>query len=127
LTSRPFNVNVFYHVTSERDTAQESAWINNLAPLFAEVGARPPDSLESGYKTFVGDDAMLEMLLDERPAVVSFHFGLPSRAYIEAMKKAGIFLIATATNLTEARSIEEAGLDAIVAQGIEAGGHRGMF
>lgn len=127
LTSRPFNVNVFCHVTAERDTAQETAWINHLAPLFAEVGAKPPASLESGYKTFVGDDAMLEMLLDERPAVVSFHFGLPSRAYIEAMKKAGIFLIATATNLAEARSIEEAGLDAIVAQGIEAGGHRGMF
>lgn len=127
LTTRPFNVNVFCHVTPEKDAEREAAWLGHLAPLFAEVGATPPGTLESGYKSFVGDDEMLKMLLQERPAVVSFHFGLPSGEFIEALKNAGIFLLATATNLTEARTIEEAGLDAIIAQGIEAGGHRGMF
>lgn len=127
LTSRPFNVNVFCHVTAQRNAEQEAAWIAHLTPLFTEIGATPPDALESGYKTFVGDDEMLEMLIDERPAVVSFHFGLPSDGFIAALKGAGITLLATATNLAEAQAIAEAGLDAVIAQGIEAGGHRGMF
>lgn len=70
---------------------------------------------------------MLAMLLDTSPPVVSFHFGLPSSDAIAALKAGGILLLATATNLDEARAIEVAGVDAIVAQGIEAGGHRGMF
>ena len=67
------------------------------------------------------------MLLEQRPAVVSFHFGLPAAERIKALQDAGICLLATATNLHEAQLIEQAGIDAIVAQGIEAGGHRGMF
>lgn len=127
LTSQPFNLNVFCHVTASRDAEREAAWIAHLAPLFKEIGATPPETLESGYTTFVGDDEMLKVLIEERPAAVSFHFGLPSKEVIAALKEAGIILWASATNLDEAKAIEEAGLDAIVAQGIEAGGHRGMF
>ena len=70
---------------------------------------------------------MLEMLLEERPRVISFHFGLPPPETIERLRKAGVFLMATATSLDEARAIARAGLGAVVAQGIEAGGHRGVF
>ncbi len=70
---------------------------------------------------------MFAVLLEERPKVVSFHFGLPSRERIEALRAAGIALLATATNLEEGRTIAEAGIDAVVAQGYEAGGHRGVF
>lgn len=127
LTSRPFNLNLFCHTTAARDAEREANWLAHLAPLFEELGATPPSRLESDYETFVGNEPMLEMLLQERPPIISFHFGLPSETYIQALKKADIILIATATNLQEAEAIEAAGLDAIVAQGIEAGGHRGMF
>src|SRR5580704_652222 len=70
---------------------------------------------------------MQTMLLEERPRVVSFHFGLPSGERIEALRAAGIVLLATATNLAEAQAIAAAGIDAVVAQGYEAGGHRGVF
>ena len=70
---------------------------------------------------------MLQLLLEEKPAVVSFHFGVPDAATINALHDAGILLMASATNPEEERVIEEAGLDAVIAQGIEAGGHRGIF
>ena len=87
----------------------------------------PPARLTEIYQTFLTDDAKLAVLLAERPAVVSFHFGLPGRDRIEALRTAGIVLLATATNLEEGKAIAAAGIDAVVAQGYEAGGHRGMF
>jgi nitronate monooxygenase len=127
LTTMPFNVNVFCHAPIQRDAAREAAWLRHLAPLFAEVGAPVPTTLDEIYKTFLEDDATFDVLLELRPAVVSFHFGLPSADRLKALREAGIKTLATATNLREAKLIEEAGIDAIVAQGIEAGGHRGMF
>ncbi|MBZ9559689.1 MULTISPECIES: nitronate monooxygenase [unclassified Modicisalibacter] len=127
LTSRPFNVNVFCHTPAVRDAARESAWLAHLAPLFRESGGEPPSGLEEIYRSFLEDEAAFEMLLETRPAVVSFHFGLPSEARIRALREAGIYTLATATNLPEAREIQTRGLDAIVAQGYEAGGHRGCF
>ncbi|WP_296947808.1 nitronate monooxygenase family protein [uncultured Massilia sp.] len=127
LTARPFNVNVFCHARARRNVAREAAWIAHLAPLFAEAGAQPPSALDEIYTSFLDDEDSLKVLLETRPAVVSFHFGLPDAARIAALRAAGIYLMATATNLDEARRIERAGIDAIVAQGIEAGGHRGMF
>ena len=127
LTDKPFNVNVFCHAPAQRDAAREAAWVQHLAPLFAEVGATPPDALNEIYRTFVNDDAALQMLLELRPAVVSFHFGLPSPEALAALREAGILTMAPATSLQEAHWIEQAGIDAIVGQGIEAGGHRGMF
>lgn len=126
-SSGPFNVNVFCHRPAFADAAREAAWLQRLAPEFARWGAVPPTRLREIYTSFVEDDAMLAMLLDERPRVVSCHFGLPSAARIAALRKAGIVLLATATNLKEARLIAAAGIDAVIAQGFEAGGHRGMF
>ena len=127
LTDKPFNINVFCHAPAQRDAVREAAWLQHLAPLFAEVGADLPATLNEIYPTFVQDASALQMLLELRPAVVSFHFGLPSATAIAALREAGIFTMATATNLQEAALIEQAGVNAIVAQGIEAGGHRGMF
>ncbi|HEY0295048.1 MAG TPA: nitronate monooxygenase [Bordetella sp.] len=127
LTAGAFNINLFCHAPAQADAARERAWLDYLAPDFAEFGAKPPAALREIYTSFVADEDMLQMLLDERPAVVSFHFGLPEAPRIEALRAAGCYLMATATSLAEARRIAAAGLDAVVAQGIEAGGHRGLF
>ncbi|WAC21360.1 nitronate monooxygenase [Luteolibacter sp. SL250] len=127
LTALPFNVNVFCHAPAVRDVGRESGWLAHLAPLFRQVDAEPPTALEEIYRSFLADEDMLGLLLAARPAVVSFHFGLPDADWIGAMREADIVTIATATNLHEAEMIGAAGVDAIVAQGIEAGGHRGMF
>jgi nitronate monooxygenase len=126
-TSRPFNVNVFSHQAAMRDPALESRWIAHLAPLFAEFGATPPAGLKEIYKGFGDDEDLFQMLLAERPPVISFHFGLPVPKRLAAFKTAGIRTVATATNVQEARLVEQAGIDVVVAQGIEAGGHRGLF
>ncbi|MCE9603881.1 MAG: nitronate monooxygenase [Planctomycetia bacterium] len=126
-TDRPFNVNVFCHQPAVANSAREAAWIARLEPEFARYGVQPPSRLTEIYTSFLTDDAKLAVLLAERPAVVSFHFGLPARERIEALRAAGILLLATATNLTEGRATVAVGVDAVVAQGYEAGGHRGMF
>lgn len=126
-TDHAFNVNVFVHETPQPDRAREAAWLDALRPYFDAFGAPPPSSLRTIYKSFADDPEMLKLLIDMKPAVVSLHFGLPSADAIAALKQAGIMLFATATNLDEARKIEAAGIDIIVAQGIEAGGHRGVF
>jgi nitronate monooxygenase len=126
-TNRSINVNVFCHQPARADAAREAAWIARLKPEFDKVGATPPAALTEIYKTFLVDDDMLAMLLTERPKVVSFHFGLPSAERIRALKQAGIVLLSSATSLAEARAGAAAGVDAIVAQGYEAGGHRGVF
>lgn len=126
-TDRAFNVNLFVHACATADPAREAAWLDWLAPLFAKFEAEPPTALRTIYKSFADDADMLGMLLDVAPPVVSFHFGLPSAEAIGALRERDIVLIATATSAAEARAIEAAGIDAIVAQGIEAGGHRGVF
>lgn len=127
LTARPFNVNVFCHPPALRDPASEAAWLRHLAPLFAEAGGAPPVALVEPYRSFLDDDEAFRMLLDQRPAIVSFHFGIPPADRLAALRAAGIRTLATTTSPHEATLIERAGIDAIVAQGIEAGGHRGLF
>ena len=126
-TNGPFNVNVFCHRPAVANAAVERGWLDALAPVFAAYGAEPPASLREIYTSFLADPAMLDLLLETRPAVVSFHFGLPPAQTIARLKSAGIALFSTATNLAEAEQAVAAGVDAIVAQGFEAGGHRGMF
>jgi len=126
-TARAFNVNLFVHCRAKADPGREAAWLASLAPVFAEFDAKPPTTLRTIYKSFADDPDMLAMLLEVAPPVVSFHFGLPSADAISALHARGVFLMATATSLEEARAIKAAGIDAIVAQGIEAGGHRGIF
>lgn len=127
LTDKPFNINVFCHQPAQADEGGERQWLSWLAPYFEKYGATPPASLSEIYTSFLVDPAMLELFLEEKPAIVSFHFGLPSADVIAELRKAGIKLLASATNLEEAAQVAAAGVDAIVAQGIEAGGHRGVF
>jgi nitronate monooxygenase len=127
LTARPFHVNVFCQASPVADPAREARWLAWLAPEFARFGATPPAALTEIYASFDHDDAMLAMLLEERPHVVSVHFGIPGPAKIRALREAGIVLLASATSLGEARRVAAAGFDAVIAQGIEAGGHRGVF
>ncbi|WP_339927017.1 nitronate monooxygenase [uncultured Cobetia sp.] len=127
LTDKPFNINVFVHQAPVHDTERQTEWLKWLAPHFQAFDTEPPTQLDALYTSFADDPDMLAMLLETRPPIVSFHFGLPSSQAIGALKTAGISLFATATCLEEAIAIERAGLDAIVAQGFEAGGHRGMF
>lgn len=126
-TNLPFNVNVFCHRPPTPSPQRNAAWIACLAPEFHRFDAEPPLILNEIYKSFVTDDAMFEMMLQTRPAVVSFHFGLPPAAKIAALRNANIILLASATHLHEAKQIADAGIDAVVAQGYEAGGHRGVF
>jgi nitronate monooxygenase len=126
-SSRSLNVNVFCHAPASPDAAREARWIDRLRPEFTRLGATPPAALREIYRSFVEDDAMLAVLLAEKPRVVSFHFGVPSPERIEALRSAGIVLVGTATSVAEGRALAAAGVDAIVAQGYEAGGHRGVF
>lgn len=127
LTDQPFNVNFFCHAPAQADPAREARWLAHLAPEFQRFGAQAPNKLAEIYPTALGHDAMLDMLLAERPAVVSFHFGLPEPKWVDALRAAGIVTLACATNLDEAAQVERAGIDMLVAQGVEAGGHRGAF
>ncbi|WP_447909693.1 NAD(P)H-dependent flavin oxidoreductase [Brevundimonas bullata] len=127
LTTGPFNVNLFCHAPTPPDPACDRVWIDSLRPIFAAFDAAPPETLTEIYQSFLTDDAKLAVLLDEKPAVVSFHFGLPQAEKIAALKSAGCLLIASATTPQEGRLAQAAGIDMVVAQGFEAGGHRGVF
>jgi nitronate monooxygenase len=127
LTARPFNVNVFTHKPATADPERERAWLDALTPVFQRLGAAPPPAIHEIYTSFVADPAMLALLLETRPAVVSFHFGLAPARVIARLKAAGVVLFSSATNLDEGEQAVAAGVDAIVAQGYEAGGHRGAF
>ncbi|WP_312144431.1 NAD(P)H-dependent flavin oxidoreductase [Brevundimonas sp.] len=127
LTMRPININVFCHAPTPPDLARDRVWIDSLRPIFAGFDASPPETLNEIYQSFLTDDAKLAVLLEERPAVVSFHFGLPQPEKIAALKVAGCILLASATTPEEARLAQIAGIDMVVAQGVEAGGHRGVF
>ena len=127
LTDRPFNLNFFVHAAPQLDLDREAAWLNALAPSFDAADGQAPTSLTTIYKSFADDDEMLDLLVRTRVPVISFHFGLPSAEKIVALKATGSLLLASATNLSEALAIEAAGLDGIIAQGVEAGGHRGVF
>jgi nitronate monooxygenase len=127
LTKNPFNVNVFCHRPATHDQERESNWINYLRPFFEEFDTRPPMQLTTPYQSFNEDRTALDMLLEERPAVVSFHFGVPAIEWVQALRDAGIVTLGCATTPEEALIVEDSGIDFIVAQGAEAGGHRGIF
>jgi nitronate monooxygenase len=124
---RSLNVNVFCHAPASPDAARETRWVARLGPEFIRLGAVPPAALNEIYRSFVEDDEMLALLLEQKPEVVSFHFGVPSRERVEALRSAKIVLLGSATSRAEGRVLAEAGVDAVVAQGYEAGGHRGVF
>jgi len=125
-TSRPLNLNFFCHMMMDADPAQESAWRQRLAPYYKEFGL-PPDASASGTPRVPFDETSCALVEDLRPEVVSFHFGLPAGPLLRRVKATGAKVISSATNAMEARWLEAGGCDAIIAQGFEAGGHRGMF
>lgn len=123
-TNRPFNLNFFVGDAPVTDPATLARARDRLRPWYARLGlGEPPETLPDLGPSF--DDTRLALLLDLRPAVVSFHFGLPPASAVAALKAAGITLLSSATSVAEARALEVAGIDAIIAQGYEAGGHRG--
>lgn len=125
-TDRPFNVNFFCHTPPEPDPEREAAWRKLLAPYYEEYGVDPNDvPAGAGRLSFSAEVA--DALEEFKPAVVSFHFGLPSAALLSRVKAWGAKVLSSATTVEEARWLEARGVDAIVAQGLEAGGHRGMF
>lgn len=126
-SNRSLNVNVFCHQPATSNPTLEAAWIARLQPRFRQYGASPPPSLTEIYRSFVDDDAMLSALIAAKTRIVSFHFGLPAEDRIRALREAGIVLIASATSIAEGHAVAAAGMDAVVAQGYEAGGHRGVF
>jgi nitronate monooxygenase len=125
-TDKPFNVNFFCHVAPVADAAREAAWRRELAPYYREFGI-DADKIPAGPGRAPFSAEAADALEPFHPAVVSFHFGLPSRELVDRVKRWGSKMIACATTVDEARWLEERGVDAIVAQGVEAGGHRGNF
>lgn len=127
LTSCPFNVNVFCHAPATPGSARDAAWIAALTPLFKQQSSEPPTQLREIYRSFLSDEESFQLLLDLKPAVVSFHFNVPPPAQVGALRAAGIITFASVTCVEEAAQATAAGVDVLVAQGHEAGGHRGMF
>ena len=126
ITDKPFNLNFFAHAepanTPEEDTRVESL----LADSYLERGiGKLPEHHKTMYDPF--DEEILATLLEIRPAVVSFHFGLPPDDMVAALREAGCIILCSATTVAEARALTDSGVDAIIAQGWEAGGHRGTF
>lgn len=125
-TSHSYNVNFFVHRQPQRDEAREAAWRRLLAPYYAELGI-DPSALQSGSSRTPFSDDAADVLEEFKPPVVSFHFGLPADQLVARVKSWGSQLWSSATTVDEARWLEAHGADAVIAQGFEAGGHRGNF
>lgn len=125
-TTKPINVNFFCHHEPEPQAAKQAAWLNQLAPYFSELGVNP-DSQTVGAQRAPYTSTQAEVLAKFKPEVVSFHFGLPNEDLLLEIKSWGSKIISTATTVEEALWLEARGADAIIAQGLEAGGHRGHF
>ncbi|HSV33918.1 MAG TPA: nitronate monooxygenase [Ramlibacter sp.] len=125
-TVHPFNVNFFCHAPPEVGAPREAAWRAELAPYFSELGL-DPDGVAAGPGRLPFDSAAADVLAELRPPVVSFHFGLPAPDLLARVRNWGAKVLSSATTVEEARWLEARGVDAIIAQGLEAGGHRGMF
>src|SRR5882762_1043849 len=125
-TTKPFNVNFFCHAHPEFSVEKESVWRAALSPYFAEFGI-DPGAIPAGPERLSFNSEAAKALAEFRPAVVSFHFGLPSADLLVRVRAWGATILSSATTVDEARWLEAHGADAIIAQGLEAGGHRGMF
>ena len=126
-TDRPFNVNFFAHQPALPFPAREQQWLELLTPYFSEFQAAAPKNLGPGYQSAVNNPELIQMLIEEKPPIVSFHFGLPELEAVQQLRQAGIRVWGCATDLYEALALQKAQVDAIIAQGVEAGGHRGLF
>ncbi|WP_461535372.1 NAD(P)H-dependent flavin oxidoreductase [Spongorhabdus nitratireducens] len=125
-TSKPFNINFFCHTPPEADPVKEQHWLSLLKPEFERLGLDNTVNT-SGPQRQPFSDIQAEILEPYRPAVISFHFGLPSKPLLDRVKSWGSKVISSATTVAEARWLETQGADAVIVQGLEAGGHRGHF
>ncbi len=125
-TERPWNVNFFAHTPPLPDPAREAAWRQALAPYYLEFGI-DPESIPPGAGRMPFSHEAADLVKEFRPAVVSFHFGLPADDLLQRVRASGARIIASATTVDEARWLAARGVDAVIAQGLEAGGHRGHF
>jgi nitronate monooxygenase len=125
-TGRPINVNFFVHKDPPIDASREAAWRKRLADYYRELGVRA-DAGKDAPARAPFSAAMCDVVLEYKPKVVSFHFGMPDEAAVRRLKDAGILVMSSATTAEEARWLQDKGCDAVIAQGNEAGGHRGMF
>jgi nitronate monooxygenase len=124
-TKQPINLNFFCHTPPELNNAREARWRERLAPYYRELGIDPAAPVPSSNRTAF-DVKMCDVVEETKPDVVSFHFGLPEPKLLERVK-ARFKVMSSATTAAEARWLEERGVDAVIAQGNEAGGHRGIF
>src|SRR3954447_4040675 len=124
--SAPVNMNFFCHKAVEAEPGREAAWKQRLAPYYKEFGVDPTAPVNAANRAPF-DAGMCEVVEELKPEVISFHFGLPDRALLKRVKAAGCLVMSSATIVKEAIWLEENGADLIIAQGAEAGGHRGMF
>jgi nitronate monooxygenase len=125
-TMRAFNLNFFCHAMEAPDIAAIEKWKSFLRPHYERWGL-DIETVPEGRLRMPFDEEMCAVVEQLKPEVVSFHFGLPARELVDRLKKAGIKIMSSATSVREAEWLESRGCEAIVAQGVEAGGHRGMF
>ncbi len=125
-TTKPVNVNFFCHTPPKPNPDRDAAWKKRLAAYYTELGLDPSASAPAVNRAPF-DEAMCEIVEEHKPEVVSFHFGLPEQALLSRVKACGCLVLSSATTVEEARWLEDHGCDAIIAQGYEAGAHRGMF
>jgi nitronate monooxygenase len=125
-TTKPFNVNFFCHTARDPSAEREARWRAALAPYYREYGI-DPSAIPTGPGRNPFSAEAAAVLEEFRPRVVSFHFGLPPAPLFDRVKALGAKILASATTVAEALWLEARGVDAIIAQGVEAGGHRGIF
>jgi nitronate monooxygenase len=125
-TRRPINLNFFSHSSPPDDPERQSAWLNRLARYYVEAGLDPDMPKPAAGRTPF-DATGAGVVEDYRPEVVSFHFGLPPADLLDRVKRTGAKILSSATTVSEARWLAERGVDAVIAMGAEAGGHRGSF
>ena len=126
VTDRPFNLNFFTHTPPRADNAREAAWRDRLVLYYREFGLDPNEPIKSAQRSPF-NEKLCEVVEAVKPAVVSFHFGLPENSLVQRVKALGCKILGCATTAAEARWLAERGVDAVIAQGAEAGGHRGIF
>jgi nitronate monooxygenase len=125
-TDKPIGLAYFCHTPPVLNNAREAAWRERLRPYYEEFAIDPAAPAPTSNRAPF-DEAFCDAVEDLKPAVASFHFGLPADALLRRVKAAGCVIISSATTVAEARWLAERGVDAVIAQGVEAGGHRGMF
>jgi nitronate monooxygenase len=123
---KPVNVNFFTHRPPTPNNAREAAWREALRPYYAEYGIDPNEPVASANRAPF-NEAHCSLVEELKPEVVSFHYGLPAPDLLKRVKAAGCKVMCSATTIAEAKHLADGGCDAIIAQGNEAGGHRGMF